>query len=79
MSTEDLDRLEHREKQVLWVCGYYKEEGTRPGSFYELLIKAFFAADRENYLRLEMGFPITAMAHRNYMSGALKEKYDLKD
>jgi len=79
MNTEDLDRLEEREKQILWVSGYYKEQGIEPGSFYKALIKAFFRADRRNRARLSLAFPVTGLAFVHYMSGSLKEKYDLPD
>jgi len=77
MSTEDPSRLDVRERQVLWVSGYYKEQGTKPGSFYAPLIDAFFKADSNNFQRLKSAFPITAQAYENYMSGALHKKYDL--
>lgn len=79
MSTETIKSLGEREKQVLWVSGYYREQGTKPGSFYMLLIQAFFAADLHNKARLKQAFPITGRAFENYMSGELKEKYNLPD
>jgi len=79
MSTEDPSRLDMRERQVLWVSGYYQKEGVKPGDFYNFIIQAFFRADRANMTRLTYAFPTTARAFDNYMSGALKEKYDLKD
>jgi len=79
MSTEDPSRLDTRERQVLWVSGYYKKQGLEPGSFYKTLIECFFKADHQNRARLKNAFPTTDRAFTNYMSGALKEKYDLKD
>lgn len=79
MSTEDPARLDTRERQVLWVSGYYRKEGIEPGSFYNLIIQAFFQADKDNKTRLTYAFPTTARALDNYMTGKLKEKYDLPD
>jgi len=79
MSTEDPSRLEVRERQVLWVSGYYKEKGEKPGSFYQSLIECFFRADRHNLNRLKSAFPTTAEAHRSYMEGELRDKYDLSE
>lgn len=79
MSTESPDRLEMRERQVLHISGYGGDAGVEPGSFYTLLIKAFFAADRRNLMRLRTAFPITGQAFFSYKSGALTEKYDLKE
>ena len=78
MSTEAPERLETRERQVIWVAGY-KDKGERPGSFYEVLIQAFFRADRDNKRRLSRAFPLTSTAFLSYMSGALVEKYGLED
>ena len=77
MSTESLDRLEGRERQVLYVSGYGGDAGMKPGAFYELLIKAFFAADANNLARLTTAFPITGEAFNAYKAGALTKKYDL--
>lgn len=75
--TEHPSRLEAREKQILWCSGYYRKQGTKPGSFYQTIIECFFRADRDNFQRLKSAFPTTAQAYENYMSGALKKKYDL--
>jgi hypothetical protein len=79
MSTEEAGHLATRERQVLWVSGYYREQGLKPGSFYEYLINAFFKADLHNRGRLSVAFPVTAQAYENYMTGKLKKKYSLKD
>jgi hypothetical protein len=79
MSTESPDRLETRERQVLYISGYGGGAGVKPGSFYEHLIRAFFAADRRNLMRLRTAFPITGQAYFSYISGVLTEKYNLKE
>ncbi len=78
MSTESPDRLETREKQVLHISGYGGDVGLPPGSFYEHLIRAFFAADGNNLARLMTAFPVTGQAFKAYMTGVLTEKYDLE-
>jgi len=79
MSTESPDRLENRERQVLYVSGYGEDAGLEPGSFYKLLIEAFFKADGDNLARLMTAFPITGQAFKSYMTGALTKKYDLQE
>ena len=77
--TEHPSLIGEREKQILWCSGYYKEQGRKPGSFYRVLIDCFFKADRSNFQRLKLAFPTTAQAFENYMSGSLKEKYNLPE
>lgn len=79
MSTESPERLETRERQVLFVSGYGGNAGVKPGSFYQHLINAFFAADGDNLARLMTAFPLTGQAFKAYMTGVLTEKYDLKE
>jgi hypothetical protein len=79
LGTENPAKLETREKQIICMSGYYKEQGEEPGSFYKALIEAFFWADRNNMRRLAGAFPTTAQAFKNYMSGSLKEKYGLPE
>lgn len=81
MSTETEAALETREKQVIWMSGYYprKKYGLEPGSFYKCLIEAFFKADSNNLRRLKSAFPITAQAFESYMKGELKKKYNLPE
>ena len=75
MSKEWLDRLEHRQQQVLWV-GTGGREGVKPGSFYEYLINAWFKSDMQNRARLAKGFPLTATAYNDYMKGDLAAESD---
>jgi hypothetical protein len=73
--TESPEHLATRERQILWVSGLYPKVGIKPGSFYQHLINAFFAADRQNLARLKQAFPTTAIAYDRYMSGELATKY----
>jgi len=81
VSTETEASLEEREKQIIWMSGYYMraEYGHEPGGFYKCLIEAFFKADSDNRRRLKSAFPITAQAFESYMKGELKEKYNLPE
>lgn len=55
-----------------YVLNYGIGKGWEPGSFYELLIKAMFAADLPNLHTLSKGFPMTAwcvLVYKNHVGG----------
>jgi len=75
--TEHESRQGNREQQILWMAGY-KHLGFPPGSFYQHIINAFFAADKHNNARLEQAFPTTAKAFRHYMSGEMVDRHEAR-
>ena len=73
-----MDEKEMIERQVLHVCGF-TEEGIRPGSFVEALIRAIFKADYMNRNKLKQFYPEIVAAVEDYMFGDLYDRYFADD
>ena len=64
---------EKLQQQFIWVSG---NGGYKPGHFNELIIRAFFTADKDNYMHLAVGFPKFAKVYQSLINGDLAGMYD---